>query len=142
MKIIKANIWDYWTKGCTIIIPTNGYVKKSGSCVMGRGLARQAKVQIVGIEFKLGEMIKQTGNHVYYLSNHLFSFPVKNNWYEKAKLSLIIKSAKELKAGIGSYSLVCLSKVGCGNGGLNWKEVEPILDEYLNDSRFIIVDLK
>ena len=36
---------------------------------------------------------------------------------------------------------IYLPKVGCGNGKLDWKNVELILDKYL-DERFIVVDLK
>ena len=53
MKVIKGNIWEYWKKGFNIVIPTNGYIKRDGSCVMGKGLAFQAKGYVYGIEYKV-----------------------------------------------------------------------------------------
>lgn len=143
MKVIKRNIWDYWEWNYTIVIPTNGYTKRDGSCVMGRGLALQAKERFGGIQYRLGKLIREYGNNVYYLGNNRFSFPVKDNWYEKAKPSLIMKSAIQLKELVNKVTQrhkVVLPKVGCGNGGLKWQEVELILDKYLDD-KFIIVDL-
>lgn len=147
MKTMKGNIWNCWENDCTIIIPTNGFVKKDGSCVMGKGLALQAKNYCHHIEYILGRYITCWGNQVYYLGNDLVSFPVKHNWWEKADLKLIEKSAKQLKKlsklfyGYKIDFPIYLPKVGCGNGKLNWKDVEPILDKHLDD-RFIIVDLK
>lgn len=145
MKIIKQNIWDYWKQGYTIVIPTNGYVKKDGSCVMGRGLALQSKGYSYSIEFILGNLIKHKGNNVHCLGDCIYSFPVKDNWWEQAKLSLIMKSSIQLKEVINAnnkLSPIYLPKVGCGNGNLDWdKEVHPILNKWL-DNRFIIVDLK
>jgi len=42
MEIIKGDIWNLHKVGW-IIIPTNGFVKKNGENVMGRGLAKQVK---------------------------------------------------------------------------------------------------
>lgn len=147
MKIIKGNIWDYWFRYYTITIPTNGTIKKDDSCVMGKGLALQAKNYVYNIEYLIGNRIKESGNKVYYIKNNIISFPVKNNWWEKADIKLIENSCIALLALIDTEQLfgnilepIYLPKVGCGNGKLNWKEVEPILDKYL-DERFIIVDL-
>jgi len=143
MKVIKGNIWDYPGKDHGIVIPTNGYIKRDGSCIMGKGLSLQAKERIPGIEFRLGRLIRERGNNVFYLGKGLLSFPVKDQWWEKAKLSLIMKSAIQLKELVDTFvptKKIVLPKVGCGNGGLNWIKVEPILDDYLDD-RFIIVDL-
>jgi len=149
MKVIKDNVWKYWEKGHYIVIPTNGTIKKDGSCVMGRGLALQAKEKVKGIEYTLGKSIYRFGNGTLFLPDNLIAFPVKHNWWEKVDLKLIERSAKQLRELIEfikpySYLIkypIYLPKVGCGNGGLNWKNVEPILDKYLDD-RFIVVDVK
>ena len=144
MRIMKGNIWDYWKKNCCIIIPTNGNIKKNGSCIMGKGLAYQAKSYLHNIEYILGKLIKQRGNNVFIICREIITFPVKNNWWEKADINLIKKSTIQLKSIIDfNQQLVpiLLPKVGCGNGKLNWKDVEPILNKYL-DERFIIMDLK
>jgi len=39
MKYIKDDIWKYHDRHTPIVITTNGYVKRNGECVMGRGIA-------------------------------------------------------------------------------------------------------
>lgn len=143
MKIVYKNIWSAWEDNYYIVIPTNGFVKTNGECVMGRGLALQAKEKFPQLPLELGKRIVGCGNDVFiFLKYRLLTFPVKTVWYEKAKLELIEKSCKQLEE-IFKYNLfdlpvpLYLPRVGCGNGKLNWDEVKPILEKYLDD-RFIV----
>ena len=96
MQEIIGNFWDYHNQSHIIAITTNGFVKSSGECVMGRGCAREARDTFPGIAKRLGSLIKEHGNHVYYLGLGIVSFPVKHNWWENADPALIERSAKEL----------------------------------------------
>lgn len=146
LKIIKEDIWKFWQKDNYIIIPTNGFVKKTGQLVMGKGLAWQAKLHIHNLDYILGNYVSKFGNVPHILENYIISFPVKHNWWEKADLKLIEKSAVNLKTAIEypecgakiTLPIYC-PKVGCGNGKLSWEQVEPILKKYLKDY-IIIVD--
>jgi hypothetical protein len=109
---------------------------------MGRGVAVQAKVKYSGLAKALGKAILEKGNHVHYfeISGGLASFPVKHNWWEKADLDLIKRSADELVVLVDSLigiEKVALPRPGCGNGRLAWKTVKPVL-EYL-DNRFYLI---
>ncbi len=141
MKEIVGDIWDYHRRGAWIVVPTNGSVKTNGEAVMGRGLALQAKRKYPDVPKKLGESIRVNGNIVCQApSVGLIFFPVKHKWFEVADLKLIEKSAKELKDAVGNRDeTVFLPRVGCGNGKLDWKDVKPILEKYLNDDRFVVV---
>ncbi len=138
MKEINANIWDFLESGF-IVIPTNGTVRKDGACVMGRGLALQAKRKFPGFDHILGSNILKNGNELtifYSVPANLITFPVKHNWWEKADLELIRKNAKILSQ---IKLRIFLPLVGCGNGGLDLKDVMPILEEYLTDDRYTLV---
>lgn len=142
---VKGDIWDFHNKGYWIVVPTNGFIKNNGECVMGRGIALQAKVQFPDLPFDIGKLIRRYGNVVFALREYrLLIFPVKHNWYEKADLSLIEKSSKELET-IFHYNLsgiptpIYIPRVGCGNGRLDWKYVKPILNKYLNEN-FVVVN--
>jgi formylmethanofuran dehydrogenase subunit D len=37
-----------------VVVTTNGTIKKDGACVMGRGIARQVRDSIPGIDKRLG----------------------------------------------------------------------------------------
>jgi hypothetical protein len=92
----------------------------------------------------LATLIKEVGNVPIYLPHQrLITFPVKHNWWEKADLLLIRESADHLRQlwDLGNRKeRVYMPKPGCGNGGRRWEDIEPILDEYLNDERFTVVD--
>jgi len=142
MKEVAGDIWGYYEQGCWIVIPTNGYVKKNGACVMGRGLAKQAADRFPYIPFIIGRGIRQLGNGPQVITDYrIVTFPVKHNWWENADIQLIESSCKKLvelvnKVGWGE---ICIPRVGCGNGRLNWRDVKPVLEKYLDD-RFIVVE--
>jgi len=145
LKELQEDIWKYWEKGNWIVITTNGNIKKNGEAVMGRGLALEAKQRFPDLPKQLGERLREYGNKVFTFTKfRIITFPVKHKWYEKADLKLIEESCKGLNT-IFQYNLsgiptpIYLSKVGCGNGKLNWKDVKPILEKYL-DERFIICE--
>lgn len=143
MREIKADIWDYHRQGDIIVIPTNGFVKNNGHAVMGRGLALEASRRFKSLSYDLGTCIKMLGQHVVWWPEpmHLYTFPVKHNWWEKADPRLIRSSMIELMAQLGPYNVpnVYMPRVGCGNGQLHWGEVETIIQQYA-DERIIIID--
>jgi len=124
-----------------VCITTNGTIKKNGAAVMGRGCALEAKTKFNGIDSILGNTIKQKGNQINHLLENIYSFPVKHNWWERADPTLIEQSAIQLKqlADENDWKLVCLPRPGCGNGGLDWRDVKQILEKAQLDARFVIV---
>ena len=139
MKTIKDNIWKYYNKGY-IVITTNGFVKKNGECVMGRGIAKQANNKFPGFAKKLGTAIKNYGNKVFiWDEENLITFPTKHNWWEKSDLNLIWQSSIQLAEYFEEgYQLnadlpnIYMPKPGCSNGKLDWNDVEPIINQNLN----------
>lgn len=145
MKIKKGNLFTPPPGTDAICITTNGTIKQSGACVMGRGVALTAKKKWKGIDFILGRMIRVKGNIVNVLGGTLdkykiVSFPVKHNWYEKADIKLIKTSATQLVelANKMNWNSVYLPVAGCGNGKLSWADVRPVLSDILDD-RFTVV---
>lgn len=146
MKTATGNIW--YTSAEALVIPTNGDVNRHGEAVMGRGLALQAARRYPLLPKVLAMLMREHGNHVFdlYRPRHqplIVSFPVKHHWHHMAQLDLIERSTIELvqMADHHEYRQVALPRVGCGNGALNWNEVKPILEHYLDD-RFVLVSLR
>lgn len=139
MKEAQGNLWTF--PADARVITTNGFVKNDGSCVMGRGCAKQARDMFPGIDKKLGVLIKRHGNVVNLLGPHgpdkaqLIAMPVKHNWWEEADIDLIKDSAHRLVqvADLYDYSNIVLPRPGCGNGKLSWKSVQPLLAAILDD---------
>lgn len=146
MREIEGNIWNYHPDHW-IIITTNGTVRNTGESVMGRGIALQAKRRFPNIPHVLGQFILRDGNVLScYSSLSLIFFPVKHNWWEKADIDLIEKSARETEDLFNNLIVdypvpIYLVRPGCGNGGLYWEDVKPILERYLDD-RFVVVSLE
>ena len=144
MLEVHGDIWDFYKQGYWIVIPTNSFVKSNGECVMGAGLAFDAKDRFPKLPKELGDRLNAYGNEVFTFWNYkVITFPVKRWWWEKASLELIEKSSKSMQT-IFKYNLagirtpVYIPKVGCGNGKLSWESVKPILEKYLDD-RFVVV---
>ena len=114
--------------------------RRRHSCRQERGTSEpKIAIRFAGIAKILGDQIQQWGNDVHIvsvtrngnLSSHLIAFPVKHNWWEKADLELIRKSADALHKWTRDPEFkrmkFVLVRAGCGNGGLRWEDVQPIL---------------
>lgn len=151
MRVVIGDIFHPTYHVGTIVIPTNGVVRKNGTAVMGRGCALQAAKLWPSIDATLGHMLKTKGNHVHPLELHLLpapvsrgtmvlSFPVKHHWAEDADLALIRRSANELAAWtLGVAGPIWLPAVGCGNGGRSLDQVLPILAGILTDQHVLVL---
>lgn len=158
-------------EGDALCITTNGFVKRNGECVMGRGIAKAIQEFYPNIPKDLGKLIKSKGNHVHLIyeedETDILSFPVKPiskictshndyvshmkfnigdtiaGWACKADIDIIKQSAYELVTLTDKmgYNTVLLPRAGCGAGELSWQDVKPILDNIL-DNRFISVTFK
>lgn len=138
MKEVYGDAWIIKKDYTFLAITSNGYVKRNGEAVMGRGIAAQAKYKYPNIAYKLGGLLTRQGNRIHVLAPDLISFPVKHHWAEKADIRLIRASAHELMSRLGEHETVLLPRPGCGNGGLNWKDVKPILEKILDDRVAIV----
>lgn len=142
---VFGDAWEL-SKGNILCITTNDVVKKDGRAVMGKGIAKEAADRFPQLPEILGERIEESGSNVYDLGYfgewNLYSFPTKYHWWNKSDKILISISTNQLlgKINILADSIdkkIYLPRPGCSNGGLEWKEVKPIIDKL--DDRFYIV---
>ncbi len=136
-----GNIWDYSNQG-VIVITTNGSLTRDGRAIFGRGVARQAVARFHGLAEKLGILLAERGNHVYDLGNGIVTFPVEETPWSLPDLRIIRRSAQELRALVDhrKWGIILVPRPGCGGGGLAWKDVQPLLEPWLDD-RFIVISL-
>lgn len=146
--IIKiGDIWKLQSRYTPICITTNGFVKNNGECVMGRGIALQAKQRYPELPLKLGTLLKRHGNQVYYFGEYsLFTFPTKHNWFEDSDINLIDISATQLLNQLLIYkhiTTIYITKAGCANGRLSWEDtVKPVLiNKFTDNSNIIVCDI-
>jgi hypothetical protein len=129
-----------------IAFTSNGIVKNDESLVMGAGIAKAFRDRFRGLDLKAGRHVKANGNVVGVLTADrpcILNFPTKNHWKTPSDLALIVRSAKRLVEITNErrWNKVCLTRFGCGLGGLNWwQQVKPATENILDD-RFYVVSL-
>jgi hypothetical protein len=139
----REDIWTFRQPGDWICITTCGVVKQDGRLVMGRGIALEASKRYPGLSKTAGALVSANGLKVEALwYEKLILFPTKYHYKDKSDINLILRSTIQLIDVFNSHGWedcrVLLPRVGTGNGGLDWAEVEPLLAHYLVDDRFII----
>jgi O-acetyl-ADP-ribose deacetylase (regulator of RNase III) len=108
--------------------------------VMGKGIALQFKnkwpANFSAYAAACREGKVQLGSMFVYDSggllrpNFIINFPTKQHWREKSKLESIRSGLDDLvrqvrKLGIRS---IAVPPLGCGNGGLDWADVRPLIE--------------
>lgn len=146
-----GNIWDYQTAITPIVIPTNIGWDRNRYNVMGAGLAKQAAEEYRWLPKWYGGICSKYKDKTSVMMHPeipLILFPVKPlnkikpwlSWQYSANLELIEKSCTQLASIPRRVSRIYLPLVGCGNGGLEFEEVYPLLNKYLNNpDRFTLV---
>lgn len=64
----------------------------------------------------------------------IVNFPTKTNWKQKSKYEYIEDGLRDLTRAIPEYGItsIAIPPLGCGNGGLDWDRVKPMMEEYLS----------
>lgn len=104
MKLIYGDLFDQHSADA-ICITTNGFVKKNGRAVMGKGCASRAKEKWSGIDKELGTNIITIGNvpaPLHETKNYnVLSFPVKPKYIfcNKDKSNVVTHMRKRFNSG-------------------------------------------
>jgi O-acetyl-ADP-ribose deacetylase (regulator of RNase III) len=66
-------------------------------------------------------------------SSWIINFPTKKHWKGNSKYEYIELGLAELVRTIGGYPIrsIALPPLGCGNGGLDWTIVRPMIEKFL-----------
>jgi O-acetyl-ADP-ribose deacetylase (regulator of RNase III) len=134
-ELTNANIFDQ--KVDAMVNPVN--------CVgvMGGGLALEFKKRNK-THFEIYKKMCDEGKFVtgkvyfYHISdiigtNYVIDFPTKNHWKDPSKIEYISEGMDDLVFKIPQYDIksIAIPALGCGLGGLDWKEVRPIIVDRL-----------
>ena len=67
-------------------------------------------------------------------SKWVLLFPTKKHWRNPSKMEYIEKGLEKFVENwdrLGANS-IAFPRLGCGNGGLDWEDVRPLMEKYLN----------
>jgi O-acetyl-ADP-ribose deacetylase (regulator of RNase III) len=61
---------------------------------------------------------------------YIINFPTKRHWRDKSKIEDIQTGLKALVAEVQQLGItsIAIPALGCGNGGLDWLEVKPLVE--------------
>lgn len=114
--------------------------------VMGKGIALQFKeafpvnnkVYIEACknkELEPGKLLPVWDTNLLLGRKLIINFPTKTHWRQPSKYEYVEKGLVALKALIEKEKItsIALPPLGCGNGGLDWKLVKPMIVHYLQN---------
>lgn len=110
--------------------------------VMGKGLALAFKQRYPEMYQQYRELCHagqlEIGKlHVYrMLDQTIVNFPTKKHWRNSSQIEYIEAGLAEFVRSYSQHGITSVSfpQLGCGHGGLDWKEqVQPVMERYLKD---------
>lgn len=110
--------------------------------VMGKGIALEFKKRYPEMFKEYTQLCKlgkvQPGKPYFYqdlLGTSILNFPTKDHWRSPSKLSYIISGLNWFISNYQTYGVtsVAFPPLGCGNGGLSWDVIGPIMYSKLKD---------
>jgi O-acetyl-ADP-ribose deacetylase (regulator of RNase III) len=66
---------------------------------------------------------------------YIVNFPTKNHWRAPSKINYISDGLDELADWLSNVKIssIAMPPLGCGNGGLEWKKVRPLIESKLSN---------
>lgn len=135
MQYLKGNLLDAGTQALVNTVNTVG--------VMGKGIAlqfkeafpenfRQYAVACKNKQLHAGDLLV-VKEHTMEGDKFIINFPTKTEWFRKSKYEYIETGLQRLAEVIEEYQItsIAIPPLGCGNGGLKWEKVCPMIEKYL-----------
>ena len=113
--------------------------------IMGKGIALQFK-QAFPANFKAYKLACDRGQvqlgHMFVVPTaklenprYIINFPTKKHWKSRTRLDDVEAGLRDLVRVIEEYQIksIAVPPLGCGNGGLDWRDVRPMIERALGD---------
>ena len=130
-------MWSVLDQTDLFLITANATIKRNGALVMGRGLAREARDRVPGLDLDAGRLIQRIQTSTQLGGRYGLAilrapyglFQVKFHYRNTARPDLISLSVSMLKRLLWAHSdwRVDLNFPGIGNGKLDYLSVLPLV---------------
>ncbi|HUQ48074.1 MAG TPA: macro domain-containing protein [Gemmatimonadaceae bacterium] len=138
IRLTTGNLLDAGTDAVVNTVNTVG--------IMGKGIAlmfkeafpanyREYEAACKRGDIRTGEMFVTERPLILGAPRWIVNFPTKQHWRGKARIEWIKDGLEDLRQIVvekGIHSLA-LPPLGCGNGGLDWRVVRPLIERALGD---------
>lgn len=110
--------------------------------VMGKGLALEFRKRYPRMfeeyrkEYEEGRLaIGKLHLFTRYPDHWILNFPTKKHWRQKSRIEYIEAGLKTFAENYRAWGIksIAFPQLGCQLGGLNWKDVKPLMESYLKD---------
>ncbi|WP_374201842.1 macro domain-containing protein [Actinokineospora sp. PR83] len=66
---------------------------------------------------------------------YIFNFPTEEHWRSRSRPADVESGLVALRQTIAEHGVtsVAVPPLGCGNGGLDWSDVQPLIVQHLGD---------
>lgn len=131
ITLARGNILNAETQAVINTVNTKG--------IMGKGIALQFKKAYPNMfkayakackegKVAIGKMFVWE-NDTMFGPSYIINFPTKEDWRKPSKIQYIQDGLQDLVEVIRKYKItsIAVPPLGCGNGGLDWREVKPLI---------------
>ena len=136
IRFIRGNLLDAEAEAVVNTVNTVG--------VMGKGIAlqfkeafpdnfRAYKAACKSGDVRVGQMFV-TSNETLTHPKWIINFPTKKHWRHPTKIEWVHEGLRDLQRVIVDKGIrsIAIPPLGCGNGGLDWERVRPIIESMLS----------
>lgn len=137
--ILDANIFDFTAHPnelSALVIPVNTVG------IAGKGLAKEFRNKyydwFLDYQKDCNNKTLRIGKTTFYYcklrDQYFINFPTKQHWNQSSKLEYIEQGLTDLVHGIQTFQIerIIIPALGCGLGDLNFKDVKPLIHNYLD----------
>lgn len=136
IKYITGNIIQADVEAMVNTVNTVGVMGKGIALAFKKAFPENFKIYKKACdneEFNVGNILTTATGQ--FTPKWIINFPTKKHWRNRSKIEYIETGMKVLVETINEKNIksIAIPPLGCGNGGLNWDEVKPIILKHLEN---------
>jgi len=138
IRFTKGNLLDSHTEAVVNTVNTVGVMGKGIALMFKEAFPANYKEYAAACErggVRIGEMFVTEHPAILGPPRWIINFPTKRHWRGKARIDWIQFGLDDLRRVILEKNIrsIAMPPLGCGNGGLDWKVVRPVIERGLAD---------
>jgi len=137
MRFTQGNLLDAKTEAVVNTVNTVGVMGKGIALMFKERFPKNYKAYVEACErgeVQIGKMFVTSTDELEG-PQWIINFPTKKHWRQRTNLDWVRVGLKALKVVILEKGIrsIAIPPLGCGNGGLDWKVVRPLIESGLTD---------
>jgi O-acetyl-ADP-ribose deacetylase (regulator of RNase III) len=131
----KGNLLDADVEAVVNTVNTVGVMGKGIALMFKEAFPKNFKAYEAACErgeVRIGRVfVTETGDMIG--PKWIINFPTKKHWRQRTKMEWITEGLKDLRRVIEERKIrsIAVPPLGCGNGGLDWNDVQPAIEDAL-----------